>query len=124
MGGFPVKGVGRGRAFGAGLSGLNSENKGFAMPEEQETRGAVLGAFIMKNYLYAYAQANEMAYFIGSDRVTEYYDTDRLLFGESGNVMSFSTAVFCAIRANVPAGLVTGNVKSTVIERAGFTICV
>ncbi|MGI5932281.1 MAG: GH39 family glycosyl hydrolase [Eubacterium sp.] len=42
------------------------------------------GAFILKNYLYAYAQVDEMAYFIGSDRVAEYYDTDRLLFGGSG----------------------------------------
>lgn len=44
------------------------------------------GAYIMKNILDIYDKADMIGYFPGSDRVSEYYDTSRLLFGGMGLV--------------------------------------
>ena len=42
------------------------------------------GAYIMKNYIDLMGRVDAMAYFRGSDRVSESYDTDGLLFGGMG----------------------------------------
>lgn len=42
------------------------------------------GAYIIKNYIELYGKADEMAYFQGSDRPSEYYDTNVLLYGGTG----------------------------------------
>ena len=44
------------------------------------------GAYIVKNMLDIYGKADMQAYFIGSDRVTEHYDSGGALFGGSGLV--------------------------------------
>ena len=42
------------------------------------------GAYVMKNYIALLGQTGVMAYFRGSDRVSESYDTDHFLFGGTG----------------------------------------
>lgn len=42
------------------------------------------GAYVMKNILDIYDKADMAGYFVGSDRVSEYYDTSGLLFGGTG----------------------------------------
>lgn len=42
------------------------------------------GAYIIKNVLDAYGKANELDYFLGSDRVSEYSDSNRLMRGGTG----------------------------------------
>lgn len=42
------------------------------------------GAQILQSYFEVYGQTSVMAYFIGSDRYSEFYDTDTLLFGGAG----------------------------------------
>lgn len=42
------------------------------------------GAYIVKNLLDCYEDVDDMAYFLGSDRVTEYYDSHQMLHGGSG----------------------------------------
>ncbi len=42
------------------------------------------GAYIVKNYIDLYGEVDEMAYFQGSDRSSEYYDTNALLYGGTG----------------------------------------
>lgn len=44
------------------------------------------GAYIIKNILDVYDKVDMIGYFLGSDRVSEYYDTGRLLFGGMGLV--------------------------------------
>lgn len=44
------------------------------------------GAYIIKNILDIYDKVDMAAYFVGSDRVTEYCDTGNLLFGGTGLV--------------------------------------
>lgn len=45
------------------------------------------GAYIIKNVLDMYGNADDMGYFLGSDRTSEYYDSNALLYGGTG-VMS------------------------------------
>lgn len=45
------------------------------------------GAYIIKNVLDMYGQVSDMGYFLGSDRISEYYDSSDLLYGGTG-VMS------------------------------------
>lgn len=45
------------------------------------------GAYVIKNILDVYGEAADMAFFLGSDRVSEYYDSNQLLHGGTG-VMS------------------------------------
>lgn len=42
------------------------------------------GAYILKNYIDLIDRVEGMSYFVGSDRVSEYYDTEELLFGGTG----------------------------------------
>ena len=42
------------------------------------------GAYIVKNYIDAYGKIDNMAYFLGSDRISEYYDSSDMLFGGMG----------------------------------------
>lgn len=42
------------------------------------------GAYVMKNVLDLYDSVDEMAYFTGSDRVSEYYDSNTMLHGGTG----------------------------------------
>ena len=42
------------------------------------------GAYVIKNLLDAYGNVDDMAYYIGSDCVSEYYDSSELLFGGTG----------------------------------------
>lgn len=42
------------------------------------------GAYIVKNYIDLFGKVRGMAYFQGTDRRSEYYDTNRLLFGGKG----------------------------------------
>lgn len=42
------------------------------------------GAYLMKNYIALLGQVDAMAYFRGTDRVSESYDTDAFLFGGTG----------------------------------------
>lgn len=42
------------------------------------------GAYILKNILDAYGQVDMLSYFLGSDLVSEHYDSDGLLYGGSG----------------------------------------
>lgn len=42
------------------------------------------GAYIIKNILDLYGLADDVGYFIGSDRINEYYDTNQLLYGGTG----------------------------------------
>jgi beta-xylosidase/AraC-like DNA-binding protein len=42
------------------------------------------GAYIIKNIIDCYGLVDEIAYFYGTDRVTEYYDSNELLFGGNG----------------------------------------
>lgn len=42
------------------------------------------GAYIMKNVIDNYGQVDMLAYFLGSDRVSEHYDSDGMLYGGSG----------------------------------------
>jgi beta-xylosidase len=42
------------------------------------------GAYIIKNYLDFYGIVDMAAYFVGSDRISEYYDTNGLLYGGTG----------------------------------------
>lgn len=42
------------------------------------------GAYLIKNILDAYGAVDDMAYWIGSDRASEYYDSDQLLYGGAG----------------------------------------
>lgn len=45
---------------------------------------AFKGAYIIKNILDVYGDVDDMAYWIGSDRASEYYDSNELLFGGTG----------------------------------------
>lgn len=45
------------------------------------------GAYVIKNILDIYGEVSDMGFFLGSDRISEYYDSDRLLHGGNG-VMS------------------------------------
>lgn len=45
------------------------------------------GAYVIKNILDVYGEAADMAFFLGSDRISEYYDSNLLLHGGTG-VMS------------------------------------
>lgn len=45
------------------------------------------GAYVIKNILDIYGEVADMAFFLGSDRISEYYDSNRLLHGGTG-VMS------------------------------------
>ena len=42
------------------------------------------GAYIIKNYLDFYGVVDMAGYFAGSDRISEYYDTNGLLYGGTG----------------------------------------
>ncbi|MCD8153963.1 MAG: helix-turn-helix domain-containing protein [Clostridiales bacterium] len=42
------------------------------------------GAYILKNCIDLYGDVEVMGYFLGSDRISEYYDTNRLLYGGKG----------------------------------------
>ncbi len=42
------------------------------------------GAYVMKNLIDSFGQVDDMAYFIGSDCVTEYYDSNEPLYGGTG----------------------------------------
>lgn len=42
------------------------------------------GVYIVKNYINSYRDTDMMAYFHGSDRIAEYFDTDYMLYGGSG----------------------------------------
>ncbi|MCI6466173.1 MAG: helix-turn-helix domain-containing protein [Faecalicatena sp.] len=42
------------------------------------------GAYIVKNMLDIYGMADEIGYFIGSDRASEYYDSHTMLYGGTG----------------------------------------
>lgn len=42
------------------------------------------GAYIIKNVLDMYGLADDMGYYIGSDRISEYYDSNMMLHGGSG----------------------------------------
>ena len=42
------------------------------------------GAYVMKNLIDSFDQVDDMAYFIGSDCVTEYYDSNEPLYGGTG----------------------------------------
>ena len=42
------------------------------------------GAYILKNFLDIYGEVNDMAYWSGSDRISEYYDSNELLYGGAG----------------------------------------
>jgi beta-xylosidase/AraC-like DNA-binding protein len=42
------------------------------------------GAYIVKNYIDAYGKIDSMAYFLGSDRISEHYDSGDMLFGGMG----------------------------------------
>ena len=42
------------------------------------------GAYSVKNYIDAYGKIDNMAYFLGSDRISEYYDSSDMLFGGMG----------------------------------------
>lgn len=42
------------------------------------------GAYIIKNVLDMYGKVEDMGYFIGSDRTSEYYDSGELLYGGNG----------------------------------------
>lgn len=42
------------------------------------------GAYVVKNYIALTGKVNGMAYFRGTDRVSEYYDTNDVLFGGTG----------------------------------------
>lgn len=42
------------------------------------------GAYLVKNMIDVYGMAESMAYFLGSDRVSEHYDSDGLLYGGTG----------------------------------------
>lgn len=44
------------------------------------------GAYLVKNILDVYDKTDMVGYFLGSDRVSEYYDTGSLLFGGTGLV--------------------------------------
>lgn len=42
------------------------------------------GAYVVKNAIDAYGMTQRMAYFLGSDRVSEHYDSGMLLYGGTG----------------------------------------
>lgn len=42
------------------------------------------GAYILKNILDIYGNVDDMAYWVGSDRISEYYDSNELLYGGCG----------------------------------------
>lgn len=42
------------------------------------------GAYIVKNYIDLFGMVDGIAYFSGTDRLSEYYDTNRFLFGGKG----------------------------------------
>ncbi len=42
------------------------------------------GAYIVKNYIDVYGKLDSMAYFQGSDRISEHYDSSDMLFGGMG----------------------------------------
>lgn len=42
------------------------------------------GAYILKNMFDIYGEVDDMAYWLGSDRVSEYYDSNKLLYGGVG----------------------------------------
>lgn len=44
------------------------------------------GAYIIKNYLDFYGRADIVSYYMGTDRMSEYYDSSELLFGGRGVV--------------------------------------
>ena len=42
------------------------------------------GAYVIKNFVDAYGKLDDIAYYIGSDCVTEHYDSSELLYGGTG----------------------------------------